>query len=71
MHFAFRVVIWTGGSDVAADAESAVLNHVSAVDQGNYPELLRRAYIINAPFTFKVRGPLPPLPSHPARPAAP
>ena len=63
-------MIWTGGADAAAGAESAVLNHVSAVDQGNYPELLRRAYIINAPFTFKVRGPLPPLPP-PARPAAP
>ena len=32
---------------------SLVLSHVSAVDQAHYPELLRRAYIINAPFTFK------------------
>lgn len=32
---------------------SEVLTVVSHVDQNNYPELLRRAYIINAPFAFK------------------
>lgn len=30
-----------------------VLSHVSKIDQDHYPELLRRAYIINAPFAFK------------------
>ena len=30
-----------------------VLTHVSKIDQDHYPELLRRAYIINAPLAFK------------------